>query len=71
MIKMTTGNIGEWKMLESKVPQTSPLPLFSATTQGLRVMGMDRTTSSTTSETLPTSRRRTQGRVADITATTS
>ena len=44
---------------------------FSATTHGLRVMGMDRTTSSTTSETLPTSRRRTRGRVADITATTS
>ena len=45
--------------------------LFSATTRGLRVTGMDRMTSSTTSETLPTSRRRTLDQGADITATTS
>ena len=44
---------------------------FSATIQGLRVTGMDRTISSTTSGTLPTSRRRTRGRAADTTATTS
>ena len=58
-----------WQVLETNPAQTENL--FSATTQGLRVMDMDRTTSSTTSETLPTSRRRTRDQGTDITATTS
>ena len=69
MIRMTTGNTGGgkfWRQIQLKLKT-----FFSATTQGLRVMDMDRTTSSITSETLPTSRRRTRDQEEDITATTS
>ena len=45
--------------------------LLSVTTHGLRVTGTDKTTSSTISETLPTSRRRTRDQEEDITAITS
>ena len=60
-----------WQVLETNPAQTENLFFFSATTQDLRVMDMDRTTSSITSETLPTSRRRTRDQGTDITATTS